>query len=160
MEASQALQVVDGLMRTESELDAYNVEQRARARAEALQPLPPLVDLFGNPVDRISRRKMKSRRNEVKAFARRVLEFGVTPQDVLYREMLRAVERDERDKAVEIAAILLPYSLPRLAAIGVAMPPTGSGAGRVAFTWEESRAIASGTDHDSLRAEVVSAADP
>lgn len=122
---------------SEADLDTAERQAEQMEQAEGRQPLPAAVDLFGEAVDEVSRRKMASARMDLTRFRRRMSLAGIHPLDVMARCMLRAYEDGDYEKAHQRACDLAPYMAPRLSVIatpGAALAP--SGAGLVRFTWE------------------------
>jgi hypothetical protein len=120
---------------TEADLERAERVMQEADRAEAEQPLPAEVDLFGEPTGQgISRRKMASMRNEVAYFRRKASIAGMHPMDFALHNLAYYQAKGDYEKSTPIALALLPYFCPRLSAMSV-QAPAGSG-GVVRFTWE------------------------
>src|SRR5262245_22973747 len=131
-----AVEWLDSRMASEADLDAAEVKLQKMERAEECQPLPLDVDLFGEKVDKATRRKIKSARQELSHFRRKAALAGIGPLDVMFRIMLRKYERGDMDGAFACAKELAPYMAPRLSAMAIPQMQPGAGGGTVRVTWE------------------------
>lgn len=92
--------------------------------AEQLVPAP--LDLFGEPPQTVQQRFSRS---ELRQWRERLLREGIGPGDYLTKMMADAYDRGEWQRCFECAALLLPYTLPRLS--GIVVAPGGGGASGV-----------------------------
>jgi hypothetical protein len=96
---------------------------------------PEQRPLFGDQVQQFIAR---TSRRELANWREKLLREGVGPADFLTRVMADAYEGGDMERVIECAALLLPYTLPRLNAVMVA-PGVGAGlsgaGGVVQFTW-------------------------
>jgi hypothetical protein len=124
---------------TEADLDRAEADLRRREAAEAAQPMPAEIDLFGErTMDVASRRKMESARNQLAFCRRKYALVGINPIDIAFHNCMRAQAAGDYDKATEIALALAPYFAPRLSAMAVQAPAGSNGVMR--FTWEAAEA--------------------
>ena len=114
-------------------------------------------DLFGAPVEKAERRRRASRRKQVARAIEQMRADRILPIDVMGVLLREAIARGEREWIFKIAAELLPYTAPKLAAVVAAGSGFGlPGGGRLQIEW--------GTEHDgdhaALLPALVPASDP
>jgi hypothetical protein len=100
-----------------------------------VEPAPEQRPLFGDQVQQFIARTSK---RELANWREKLMREGVGPADFLTRVMADAYEEGNTERVIECAALLLPYTLPRLNAVMVA-PGMGAGlagaGGVVQFSW-------------------------
>jgi hypothetical protein len=96
----------------------------------------PLLDLFGHEVTVAEKKTRRSRRREASKFWMEGEAKGRLPPEALLSYYLQAAfEAGDKETAIRIAMALLPYRLPRLAAVMV--QPAGDKAPRYSIAWQE-----------------------
>jgi hypothetical protein len=104
--------------------------------ADAYNTGGPLLDLFGHEVTVSEKKTRRSRRREASRFwAESEAKGRLQPEALLSYYLQAAFEAGEKETAIRIAMALLPYRLPRLAAVMV--QPAGDKAPRYAIAWQE-----------------------
>lgn len=78
------------------------------------------VDLFGAPIERAERRRRSNRRKQIAQAIEQMRADHTLPLDVLGAMLREAIARGEREWIFKIAAEMLPYTAPRLAAVVMA----------------------------------------
>lgn len=117
------------------------------------------TDLFGEPLDREQRRRRSNRRKQVAQQMARLQADHIMPMDVLAGLLRDAIEKGEREWMFKIAAELLPYTAPRLAA--VVMAGSGLTAGnRLQVEWGSDYAGDIPSNPVTVLAPVVPEGDP
>ena len=96
----------------------------------------PLLDLFGHEVTVAEKKIRRSRRREASKFWMESEAKGrLQPEAMLSYYLQAAFEAGDKETAIRIAMALLPYRLPRLAAVMV--QPAGDKAPRYSIAWQE-----------------------
>ena len=116
------------------------------------------TDLFGAPLNADQRRRRSNRRKQVAQQMARLQADHIMPIDVLAGLLRDAIERGEREWMFKIAAELLPYTAPRLAA--VMMAGSGLTAGnRLQVEWGNDYAGDGAADPVTVLPALVPASD-
>jgi hypothetical protein len=104
--------------------------------ADAYSTGGALLDLFGQEVTVQEKKTRRSRRREATKFWMESEAKGrLQPEALLSYYLQAAFEAGDKETAIRIAMALLPYRLPRLAAVMV--QPAGDKAPRYSIAWQE-----------------------
>ena len=119
-----------------------------------------MLDLFGQEVTVQEKKIRRSRRREASKFWMESEAKGrLQPEALLSYYLQAAFEAGDKETAIRIAMALLPYRLPRLAAVMV--QPAGDKAPRYSIAWQEDDedAAAAGATGVALLAEAIPESD-
>lgn len=115
------------------------------------------TDLFGAPLERTERRRRNNRTKQVARAIEQMRADHILPLDVLGVMLKEAIARGEREWIFKIAAEMLPYTAPRLAAVVMAGGGLPGGGNRLQVEWGGDGVL----DHQTpLHTAQLSAADP